>query len=233
MSRDGPSPLLLNQLIYLTRCLALEHFEQEILASHDAISSQNLLNGLARQLWMIVFLAQMAKPYMSEVLSGILSKCLSTGIIAEMTIRSENAFLQILRIIALLQHLYAMIGLYHQIVGSTYEVVHFLSDMSHIRDQAETHIATFHLITHIVGAIMRNAKRCDAELAQRKRHTLLNDTHMVGGNLLADTIVAFYATVDFTGSIYRQMIVVAQASHRLHMVGMVVSNENMMYVFKA
>ena len=58
---------------------------------------------------MIVFLAEMAEPNMAKCRSGIIGECLSTGIVAQVTGRTKDAVLQVLRIIALLKHLHTVI----------------------------------------------------------------------------------------------------------------------------
>ena len=227
------SSFILYQFIDLARSLASEHLHLEILPHHDAVASQNLLNGLASQLRMIVLLAEVAEPDVAQLVGGEMSKCLATGIIAEMSRRSQDAFLEILRIVALQEHLDAMVGLDDKIVGTTDEIVHLVGDVPHVGDEAEGDSLALHLIAHIVGAIVRNTKRSDRELTQGERYSLLYDSHHIRSDFLAHTVVALYSYMNFTGCIYWQMVVVTQTSHRLHVVGMVVGDKDMVNILKA
>ena len=223
----------LHQFINLARRLSPQHFQFEVLAGYDALASENLLHGLSCQLGMIVFLAEMAEPYMAEIGRGIIGKCLSARHITQVTIRPQDAILEILRIRTLLEHLLAVVRLYHQIVGAPDEIVHLLGDVAHIGDEAERHPLTLHEIAHVVGTVVGNPERSNLELAHIQRHTLLDDVHMIGRNLLSDAVVALDTYMNFTGCIYWQMIVGAEASHRLHMVGMVVRDEDVVHILKS
>ena len=223
----------LHQFINLARRLPSQHFEFEVLAGYDALASENLLHGFSCQLGMIVFLAEMAEPYMAEIGRGIICKRLSARHIAQMTVGTQDAFLEILRIRPLLEHLLAVVRFYHQIVGATDEIVHLLGDVAHIGDEAERHPLTLHEIAHVVGAVVGNPERSNLELAHIQRHTLLDDVHVIGRNLLSDAVVALDTYMNFTGCIYWQMIVGAEASHRLHMVGMVVRDEDVVHILKS
>ena len=182
---------------------------------------------------MIIFLAEMAEPNMAKCRSGIIGECLSTGIIAQVTGRTKDAVLLVLRIIALLKHLNTVISLNDEIVGTTDEIVHFVGDMSHICNEAEAHTTTFHKVTYVIGTVMRNAKGSDTKLTYSERHTLLYHMHILWLYFLSHTIVAIDALMHLARGIYGQVVVVAQAPHRLHMVGMVMSNQDVMYVLEA
>ena len=80
---------------------------------------------------------------------------------------------------------------------------------------------------------MGDPERSNLELAHIQRHTLLDDVHMIGRNLLSDAVVALDTYMNFTGCIYWQMIIGAEASHRLHMVGMVVRDEDVVHILKS
>lgn len=223
----------LHQFINLARRLPSQHFEFKVLAGYYALASENLLHGLSCQLGMIVFLAEMAEPYMAEIGRSIIGKRLSARHIAQMTVGTQDAILEILRIWTLLEHLLAVVRLYHQIVGAPDEIVHLLGDVAHIGDEAERHPLTLHEIAHVVGAVVGNPERSNLELAHIQRHTLLDDVHVIGRNLLSDAVVALDTYMNFTGCIYWQMIIGAEASHRLHMVGMVVRDEDVVHILKS
>ena len=91
--------------------LALQHFEHEVLACHNAIAAQYLFDGLAGKFGMIVLLAEMTQPDMTQGIGGIFCQRLTTGGIAKMTIRTKNAILEILGIWPLQKHLLIMICL--------------------------------------------------------------------------------------------------------------------------
>ena len=99
------------QCIDFAGSLALKHFEHEVLACHDTIATQNLFYSLACQFWMIVLLAEMTQPDMTQSIGGIFCQRLTSRGIAKMTIRTKNAILEILGIWPLLKHLLIMICL--------------------------------------------------------------------------------------------------------------------------
>ena len=138
-----------------------------------------------------------------------------------------------MRIITLQEHILTMVRLNHKIIGSSYKVVHFLCNVSDIGDEAEAHIATFHRIAHVISAIMRNTKWSDSKLTESERHTLLYDVYIFGRNFLANTIVFVDALMYLMCRIYRQMVVIADATDRFHMVGVIMCYQDMMNVFKS
>lgn len=64
------------QCIDFAGSLALQHFEDEVLACHNAIAAQYLFDGLACQFWMIVLLAKMTQPDMTQSIGGISANAL-------------------------------------------------------------------------------------------------------------------------------------------------------------
>ena len=151
---------------------------------------------------MIVLLAEMAEPDMAKDWCGIIGQCIGTVIIAEMTVRSQNAILQILRIRSLLKHLHAMVCLYHQIVGTTDKIVHLLGDMPHISNETEGYASTLYKIAHIISTVMRHPKRSHLKFPHIERYIFLDDMHMIGRNFLSDAIIALDTYMNFTGCIY-------------------------------
>ena len=194
--------LLLHQFIYFARRLPSQHFKLEVLADYDALAPQNLLHGFSCQLGMVVFLAEVAEPYVAKSRRGIIGQRMTTRHITQMAIGTQDAILEILRIMPLQEHLLAVVRLYHQIVGTAYEIVHLLGDVPHIGDKAERHPLALHKIAHIVGAVVRHTKRGYLKLAHFQRHTLLDDVHVIGRNLLSDAIVALDTNMNLAGCIY-------------------------------
>ena len=119
-----------------------------------------------------------------------------------MTVRSQNAILQILRIRSLLKHLYTMVCLYHQIVGTTDKIVHLLGDMPHISNETEGYASTLYKIAHIISTVMRHPKRSHLKLPNIEWYIFLDDMHMIGRNFLSDAIIALDTYMNFTGCIY-------------------------------
>lgn len=64
------------QCIDFAGSLALQHFEHEVLACHDTIATQNLFYSLAGKFGMIVLLAEMTQPDMTQGIGGISANAL-------------------------------------------------------------------------------------------------------------------------------------------------------------
>jgi hypothetical protein len=114
---------------------------------------------------MIVLLAEMAEPHMLERRRGVLGDGQTTIVIAQMTCRSIDAVLQMLRIRSLQKHLHVVVSLDYKIVGTGDVVFHLVSNASGIGDDTEYDTLRLNLIAHILGSIMGNAKRSYPENA--------------------------------------------------------------------
>ena len=178
----------LHQFKNFTRRLPLQHFQLEVLSGNDTLASENLLHGLSRQFGMIILLAEMAEPYVAEARSGEIGKRMGTLIITEMTVRTQDSLLQILRIFSRLKHLHAIVRFQHQIVRLADELLNLLRDMSHIRNQTECDALVLHEIAHIIRTVVRHPKRSNPELAHLERHTFLYDVRMIGHDFLSDGV---------------------------------------------
>ena len=149
------------------------------LAGYDAFAAQNLLHGFACQLRMVVLLAEMTEPDVMKFRCSIIGKRLATIVVAQMTVISQNAILQILGIMTLLEHLYTMVRLEHKIVGTADKVVHLFSNMPHIGDETEVYTTALHEIANIVGTVVGYTERSNLKLAQCESYFLLYHTSMV------------------------------------------------------
>ena len=83
-------------MIHLAWCLAFQDIKLEVHTRDDATRAQDMLDGLAGQFGMVVFLTQMAQPHMAEVWRGILRECFAACRIAQMTDRTDDTVLQML-----------------------------------------------------------------------------------------------------------------------------------------
>ena len=151
---------------------------------------------------MIILLTEMAEPYVAEARSGEVGKRMGTLIIAEMTVRTQDSLLQILRIFSSLKHLHTIVRFEHQIVCLADELLNLLRDVSHIRNQTECDTLVLHEIAHIIRTVVRHPKRSNPELAHLERHTFLYDVRMIGHDFLSDAVVALDTCMNFTGCIY-------------------------------
>ena len=152
---------------------------------------------------MVVLLAEMTEPDVMKLRCSIIGKRLATIVVAQMTVISQNALLQILGIMTLLEHLYTMVRLEHKIVGTADKVVHLFGNMAHIGDETEVYTTALHEIANIVGTVVGYTERSNLKLAQCESYFLLYHTSMVRLYLLSNTIVALDALMYFTGRIYR------------------------------
>ena len=78
---------------------------------------------------MVVFFAEVAEPYVAKTRRGIIGQRLTARHITQMAIGPQDAFREILRIMPLQEQLLAVVRLYHQIVGTAYEIVPLLGDV--------------------------------------------------------------------------------------------------------
>ena len=130
------------------------------------MTTQNLLNSLARQLWVIVLLTQMAQPNVLQLLCHILYQRLATSHVTQVSATACNALLQILRIWSCLQHLQVVVSLYHQIVSATYHLLNLIGDVAHIGNHNKGNALNHKLVTYVLACIVRHRKRAHLKVAK-------------------------------------------------------------------
>jgi hypothetical protein len=101
--------------------------------------------------------------------------------------------------------------------------------VSHISHETEYHALSLYAITYIASTIMRHSERSDEEITKFDWGILLNELTVILRNFLRHTIVALYASMHLMGGINRYVILSADDSDRLDMVGMVMSNQYALY----
>ena len=121
-----------------------------------------------------------------------------------------------------------MIGLYNQIVGTCHHLFQLVRNMSHIGHYAKHDAIMLHLIAHIVGAIVGHMPCCNSKLTDLKFLACFYIMLVLCCNLLLHTVIAIYARMNILGRIDIKLIIVTEASHRLNVVCVVVSNKNIM-----
>ena len=128
---------------------------------------------LASKNRMIIFLAQMTKPYMAKLRSCKLSQQIRSLFVAQVALIATDAVLQESRILAHAQHIHIMIRLQHQIIGQPHLFAYGIRNMPDIGYKTETHAICFYNITHTIAAVVRNIKRSYAERSDLQHTTFL------------------------------------------------------------
>lgn len=218
----------LRQLVDAGRRLALEHLELEVLSGDDAIVAQYGLDGLTRQFGVVVLLAEVAQPDVADAGLDVLGDGDAAVTVAQVAGAALYAVLQVLRVRALQEHLDIVVGLDDEIVGTRDVGSHLGRDRARVGDDAEGDAAGLDLVADVLGGIVGHEEGRDAEGAQLQRLSGCDEALHVGRQLACDAIVAADAFVYVLGGIDRQVELVADASHRLDVVGVVVSDEHMM-----
>ena len=205
----------------------------EILAGDDAILTQNGLNCFACQFRMVVLLAEMTEPHVLQPFAHVLGYGLGAVGVAEVAVLTQDAAFEIGGVRSVLQHLDVVVGLDDQVVGLRDEGLHLVGNGSSIGDDAEVHAVGLNHIANVLAGIVRHGERCDVEASQREGfagHNLLLHRRV---ELALHAIVTVYALVDKFGGVYGKMIFVADAAHRLDVVGVVVSDQDIANLTKA
>ena len=213
--------------------IALQNLELEVLAGNDAILSQHVLNRLARQLGVVVLLAEVAEPDVLQALSHVLGHSCGTVGIAEVTVLAENACLEIGGIGSVLEHLDVVVGLDDQIVGLADEGFHRIGDAAGIGDEAEVDIVDTDHEADVLAGVMRHGERGNVETAQREGLASNNLFLHRRVELALNTVVAIDALMNKLGGIDGQVVFVADAANRLDVVGVVVGNKHIANLTKA
>ena len=187
---------------------------------------QSLTHGSARQLGMVVLLAEMAEPHAAQIIGAILAQSLARGTVAQVAVLAKNAMLEVPRVRAVLQHLGVVVGLNDNILGLREVVAHFLCHLARIGNQAQGMVAKTDEVAIVVGTVMRNSKGGDTKGANLLRLTLLKHTLLLGLHLLGDEAIARDALVHTLGGIDRQVQLRTQCADSLDVVGMVVRDKD-------
>jgi hypothetical protein len=140
---------------------------------------------------------------MAQLLGHILGNGYTTIAIAEMARLRENALFEELRIRTVLHHLYVVVGLDDQIVGTGNIGLHLVSNYAYISHYTEDNALSLNEIAYIIGAIVRNGKGSNHKVANLTGYALLQIASELRRNLLGDAIVAINALMHFLGGIDR------------------------------
>ena len=204
---------------------SLEHFDRKIDARDNPMRAKDILHRFLGQNRMIILLAQVAQPNFPQGRGRTLGDDLSAGRVGQMTVGAEYSLLQMLRISTSDQHFFVVVGLNHEIIRLADEVSYLLRDVADVRHEYEDDLAAHHLISHVVRAVVRHVEGCDGERTEQKGCSLLNHLNMPGLDLCFYTVILFDARMHLPRCIDVDVEVVAQASRRLNMVGMVVRDQ--------
>lgn len=205
---------------------AAQGFYLHVFAHTYSCILERAADGGESQLRLVVLLTEVAQPYVLEAVGKVRSQGLCTLHVAQVAMSVPDAVFEIAWIGTSLEHLRVVVGLYYQVVGTAYELLHLVGNGAYIREKTEYNTVSLNQITHIVGAVVRHVKGSDMEVAHVETLSLHN-LHTVGlGELAAHAVVAVHAGMNRPRSVDRQIELLAQASHRLDVVGMVVSDEN-------
>jgi hypothetical protein len=105
--------------------------------------------------------------------------------------------------------------------------------MSHISHEAERDTINVYAITYVSATVMRHGKSRHAEIADGVVLTHLYDFAIVYGDFPGNAKIAHYALMNLLGCIDRNVILSTNHPHRLDMVSMVVSDEDMVHTIQA
>ena len=133
---------------------------------------KNRLEGLFHQDRMIVFFTQMAQPDVLQLLGCIFDQGRGRIRIRQMSCWAKDPIFQVLRIRAVVYHLYVMVCLEHQIICLAYELLQLWSHMPDIGHQAKDNALALDFIAHTVGAVVRHGDRRHLKRAQLVRVVL-------------------------------------------------------------
>ena len=182
-------------------------------------------DSLTCQFWVIVFLAEVTKPHITQSFVEVLGKCLGCLVVTEMSGTAGNAVLQYLRVLAVAQHLLIVIGFDDEVVGLEYVFLHLFGRRTHIGHDAECAVAHLDAVPHVLGRVMRYRERGDGEWANREwlvRHDVMAVDVF---NFLDGMHVATDAFVDRFGGVDRQVEFLTDIARSLDMVGMVMGDD--------
>ena len=212
---------------------ALQHVELYVFAGNDAITAQHALYGLAGQFGMVVLFREVAEPHVAQLLAHVLGYSLAAGCVVQMSAAALYTFFQVLGVGSVLQHLTVVVGLQHKEIGPPNKRGHLVGDVSHIGHDTEAHALSLNHIAHVVATVVGHTEGRHAKLAQVERNTGLHIAAQLGRHLARNAVVAVYAMVDGLGGIDGQTELMTHAAHALYVVGMVMGDEQMVYLAKA
>ena len=181
---------------------------------------------------MVVFLAQVTQPHMTQPLRSIFHQSHAAGIVGQMAVVALYAHLEVGWIIAMQQHLSVVVGLYHEVVGAVDAPAYVLGDTAAIGNNGENNALMLYFVAHAVYAVVRNGKGCHLEIAYLQGHFFLDLLLEGNGNLLAHAPVAVDSLVNVSRRPHRHLIFATQRAHRLDVVGMVVGDQDVSHLRK-
>jgi hypothetical protein len=111
--------------------------------------------------------------------------------------------------------------------------LHLLSDVSHIGHEAERDTFSLNAIANVTATVMGYREGGDAEITYDEVLSHLYGLATVSRDFLWNAEVAHYALMDSLGCIDRNVVFGTDDPHRLDMVSMVMSDEDMVYTIQA
>lgn len=175
---------------------------------------------------MVVFFAEVAEPYLTQIGRGVCGECLGTLLVGEVSACAADAVLQIWRVGALFKHLRVVVGLEYKVVGFSDGFCYGRCDFAHICGEAEGKAFCLYFISYTVGTVVRYLKRSDDEIANLCTLSFIEIAAAVLGDFRSSTIVVVDADVYLLSGIDGLVHIVGQMSYGLDMVGMVVCHED-------
>ena len=119
-----------------------------------------------------------------------------------------------------------MVSFQDQVIGLADITQHLLREMPHISHQAKGNPLAPYLVSHVVRTVMGHGKGGDLKLTHLKLHSLLYQPHPGRIDFFLHAIVALYTIMHLAGGIHRQGQARAQRTYGLHVVSVVVGDQD-------
>lgn len=209
---------------------ALQGFDNDGTSVRAGMMPDDGGDALFRPIRTVVLAAEVAQPKVTQTGREMLFKQGGCLVIGQMAVRSGNACLEISGIRAGLEHFFVIVGLEHQVICGRDVGEGFVGHMSQVGHEHQAPTFGFQAITYAVHAVVRQLEGFDVKAGQFKRLSGCERMCGVVQRLLPGTIIQGNSPVRARRGIDRDMQPLTQTRQTLDVVGMVVGDEDGMYV---
>ena len=227
--KQSPQGSNLNDLVVQLICRtwrgASQRFEEDIATGLDLNLLQVLLDGVVGYLGVVVLQGQVAEPDVSQPWMPVTLQERATGVVALMTARTKDSFLEVSGVRTVEQHMLVMVRLDHKVVCRTDIRLHLVVHRTAVGHQHKSLIHIIDAVAQTIGGVMLNVESVDLHVEQIPFLAFL-EIPAARSELLADSVVAVYTLVDLGGGVNRNLHPLTQGTYRTDMIRMIVRDQN-------
>lgn len=206
-------------------------FEAAVLVDRHSVLLQMAFYRFACKDGAIIFLAEVAKPYVpNDVGIEIIGKKSTGALVADVSRAVADAFLQMLGVAPLRKHSVVVVRLHNKMSSGMDKGLHLFGEVTHVGNEHESLVLHMNAVAVVLRTVVGHKERMNGKWTKVEVGPGFYVVAQFCGHFLCHMVVQAHGVVHLGGSVDRNAEFLTHSPHGLHVVGVVVSNEYGLYL---